>query len=75
MIGTYTLANFNTVPDGSGGTLITDPSNGSHSANIALLTHYMASSFATAGYGHGSALLSPDAHWTSEHTSLAAPHG
>ena len=36
MIGSYTLASFNTAPDANGGTLITDPSHGSHSANIAL---------------------------------------
>jgi hypothetical protein len=36
MIGNYTLANFHVAPDGSGGTLITDPPlTSSQSANIA----------------------------------------
>jgi hypothetical protein len=50
-IGSHTLASFNFADDGQGGVLITDPpvQSKAHSANIALLANYMATSFVDLG--------------------------
>jgi hypothetical protein len=55
----------------TGGTLTV--SDGTHTANLALLGQYMASSFAMASDGHGGTLIS-DVAQTSNQPRLAAPH-
>ena len=56
----------------SGGALIV--SDGVHTANIALLGSYMASSFVTASDGHGGTLVSEAAQASSQMMLLAQPH-
>ena len=57
--------------DASGGTLtVTD---GAHTANIALLGNYMASTFTPSSDGHGGTLIR-DPVPLNEQSSLAAPH-
>jgi hypothetical protein len=59
--------------DSSGGTLTVNDS--SHSANLALLGSYMASSFATASDGHGGTLIAAGATQTpSSDAPVAPPH-
>jgi hypothetical protein len=57
----------------SGGTLtVTD---GSHTANIALLGDYMASTFVTSSDGHGGTnVVDPSATGTSQTSLLVEPH-
>ena len=56
---------------GTGGVLTVG--DGSHSANIALLGNYMASSFAAASDGHGGTLIS-EAPAAAQQTALTQPH-
>ena len=49
-------------------------SDGVHTANIALLGTYMASSFVTSSDGHGGTLISDAAQIASQATLLAQPH-
>ncbi len=56
---------------GTGGTL--SVGDGAHSANVALLGNYMASSFVTAADGHGGTLIT-EASQTAQQPLLAHPH-
>jgi hypothetical protein len=58
--------------DNSGGTL--SASDGMHTANIALLGSYMASSFAAASDGHGGTMISAAAQSTNETPLVTQPH-
>jgi hypothetical protein len=58
--------------DNSGGTL--SASDGTHTANIALLGSYMASSFAAASDGHGGTMISAATQTTSETPLVTQPH-
>jgi hypothetical protein len=56
---------------GTGGTL--SVGDGAHSANVALLGNYMASSFVTAADGHGGTLIT-EASQTAQQPLLTHPH-
>jgi hypothetical protein len=58
--------------DNSGGTL--SVGDGTHTANIALLGSYMASSFAAASGGHGGTMISAAAQSTNETPLVTQPH-
>ncbi|MGC2585221.1 MAG: hypothetical protein WA445_02925, partial [Pseudolabrys sp.] len=53
MIAGFTVDDKNGVVTVSGSDNTSTASDGSHAANLALLGQHMASSFATAGDGHG----------------------
>jgi hypothetical protein len=58
--------------DNSGGTL--SVGDGTHTANIALLGSYMASSFAAASDGHGGTLVSETAQSATQVPMVTQPH-
>ena len=58
--------------NGTGGTLTV--TNGAHSVSIALMGHYMASSFASGSDSHGGTLVVAEAHQTASQALLIAAH-
>jgi hypothetical protein len=68
--GRSTRLDYTASADNSGGTL--SVSDGTHTANIALLGQYAASSFAMASNGHGGTLIS-EAQLTSQPATLTQP--
>jgi autotransporter passenger strand-loop-strand repeat protein len=58
--------------NGDGGTL--PDRDGTHGAKLALLGHYMATSFVTAANGHGGTLISEAAQAANQLVSLTTPH-
>ena len=66
-----TLAHLDDGGDG-GGTL--PEMDGTHSAKLALLGHYMATSFVTAADGHGGTLFTEAAQAANQLVSLTTPH-
>jgi hypothetical protein len=81
--GSYTLANFDFANDGKGGTIVYDPpvpSSGQSTTtplvgNVALLSNYMASSFASSGSGNPIVtMLVGEAAQTTDQSMLSNPH-
>ena len=81
--GSYTLANFDFASDGAGGTIVYDPPVQSSSgqdattpslANPALLSNYIASSFATCGGNPSVTVLVAEAAQVTNQSILSNPH-
>jgi hypothetical protein len=81
--GSHTLANFDFANDGKGGTIVYDPpvpSSGQNTTtplvgNVALLSNYMASSFASSGGGNSIVtMLVGEAARTTDQSMLSNPH-
>ena len=80
--GSYTLANFDFASDGEGGTIVYDPpvpSSGQSTttplvSNVALLSNYMASSFAASGGNPIVTMLVGEAAQTTDQSMLSNPH-
>src|SRR5262249_19638533 len=68
------------LPSNGGGKLIKQPvaedalGEGNHTADIALLRNYMASSFAASSDGHGGTLISEAAQGGSQPPLITQPH-